>query len=83
MRKFSGEHESWKEKSPLELVHYEIYGAKEEESMVKNIYFLTFIYDFSHHTLVYFIKIFFKGVGCYKNFKAMAKKQVGIQLNYS
>ena len=71
---------SWKEKSPLELVHYNIFRAMQEESLGKNIYFLTFIDDFSCHMWAYFLKHKYEALGCFKNFIAMVEKQSGYSI---
>lgn len=68
---------SWRAKSPLELVHADTCGDMQEESLGKNLYFLTFIDDYSRHTWVYFLKQKSEAFTCFKNFKAMAEKQSG------
>lgn len=68
---------SWRAKSPLELVHVDICGDMQEPSLGKNLYFLTFIDDYSRHTWVYFLKQKSEAFACFKNFKVVVEKQSG------
>eukprot|EP01018_Ginkgo_biloba_P039433 Gb_15074 [translate_table: standard] len=71
---------SWRAKSLLELVHVDICGDIQTQSLGKNIYFLTFIDDLSHHTWIYFLKQKSEAFKCFKHFKTMVEKKSGYYL---
>eukprot|EP01018_Ginkgo_biloba_P020396 Gb_28242 [translate_table: standard] len=71
---------SWRAKAPLELVHADICGAIQTQSLGKNIYFLTFIDDLSRHTWIYFLKQKSEAFKCFKHYKTMVEKQSGYYL---
>eukprot|EP01018_Ginkgo_biloba_P029752 Gb_40566 [translate_table: standard] len=66
---------SWRAKAPLELVHADICGAMQTQSLGKNIYFLTFIDDLSRHTWIYFLKQKSEAFKFFKHYKTMVEKQ--------
>lgn len=48
--------EAWRAKHPLELVHTDLCGPMQAESIGGNRYFLTFIDDYSRMCWVYFLR---------------------------
>lgn len=66
--------------SPLELVHTDLCGPMQTQSIGGSFYFLTFIDDFSRMTWVYFIKNKSETFEKFKQFKAISEKQSGKQI---
>jgi hypothetical protein len=46
----------YRDKAPLELVHTNLCGSMQTYSLIGNVYFMTFIDDFSRKTWVYLLK---------------------------
>jgi uncharacterized membrane protein YgcG len=59
----------------LELVHTDVCGPMQTESLGGNKYFLLFIDDFSRMCWVYFIQRKSETFVCFKKFKALVEKQ--------
>ena len=66
---------SWREKSPLQLVHTDLCGPMQTPSLTSNVYFMSFIDDFSRKTWVYLLKQKSQAFDVFKNFQAMVKKE--------
>ena len=66
---------SCREKVPLELVHTDLCGPMKTPSLTGNVYFMTFIDDYSRKTWVYLLKHKSQAFDVFKTFKAMAKKE--------
>ena len=47
---------SYRAKAPLELVHIDLHGPMQTPSLTGNVYFMTFIDDFSRKTWLYLLK---------------------------
>ncbi|KAL4341532.1 hypothetical protein GQ457_08G019080 [Hibiscus cannabinus] len=62
---------------PLEIVHTDIAGPFDIPSLGGNIYYLTFIDDYSKKCWVYALEEKSKALDKFKEFKAIAKKQSG------
>lgn len=62
---------------PLEIVHTDISGPYDIESLGGNRYYLTFIDDYSRKCWVYFLKAKSEALEKFKEFKAMVEKQSG------
>lgn len=61
--------EAWRTSYTLQLVHYDICGPMQTQSLGKNSYFLTFIDDFSRMCWVFFLKHKDEAFQCFKDFK--------------
>jgi hypothetical protein len=68
---------TFRAKSPLELVHIDLCGPMQTESIGGSFYVLTFIDDYSRMTWVYFIRSKSETFSRFKEFKAMKEKQSG------
>ncbi|CAL2259464.1 unnamed protein product [Prunus armeniaca] len=68
---------TWRAKFPLELVHTDICGPMQIESISGNRYFLLFTNDCTRMTCVYFIRNKSNAFECFKKFKAMTERQCG------
>jgi transposase InsO family protein len=64
-------------KQHLELVHTDLCGPIQTNSIGGYIYFLTFIDDFSKKIWIYFLRHKFETFAKFKEFKAESKKQSG------
>jgi hypothetical protein len=68
---------TFRAKSPLELVHTDLCGPMQTDSIGGSFYVLTFIDDYSRMTWVYFIRSKSETFSKFKEFKAMTEKQSG------
>ncbi|KAL4383277.1 hypothetical protein GQ457_15G009090 [Hibiscus cannabinus] len=66
---------SWRARRPLEIVHTDIAGPFDIPSLGGNMYYLTFIDDYSRKCWVYVLKEKSEALAKFKEFKAMAEKQ--------
>lgn len=64
----------------LEIIHSDLCGLMKTPSLWGNIYFLTFIDDFSRKTWVYFLKYKSKAFGKFNEFKTWVEKQSGLSI---
>ena len=64
-----------REKAPLDLVHIDLCGPMQTPSLTGNVYFMTFIDDYSRKTWVYLLKQESQAFDVFKFFKAMAEKE--------
>jgi hypothetical protein len=64
-----------REKGVLELIHIDVFGSVPIPSIVKYVYYVSFIDDFSRNTWIYFLRnkseVFYK----FKEFKALVENQ--------
>lgn len=65
--------ESWRARTPLQLVHTDICGPLDPISNGGNKYFITFTDDFSRKTWVYFLKEKAAALMIFKNFKSQVE----------
>lgn len=68
---------SYRAKGPLEIVHTDLCGPMQTPSLTGNIYFLTFIDDYSRKTWVYLLKQKSETFAVFKRFKALVEKEIG------
>ena len=61
----------------LDLIHSDICELNDILTRGGNIYFITFIDDFSRYTYVYFLKYKDEAFNAFKNYKAEVEKQLG------
>jgi len=62
-------------KQILELVHNDVFGPMKVPSLGKSMYYVSFIYDFSRNTWIYFLKNKFEVFDRFKEFKALVENQ--------
>jgi transposase InsO family protein len=72
---------SWRDKTPLHLVHSELMGPLEHPFISGFRYVLTFIDDYSRRIWVYFLNNRDEVFGKFKEFKAFVEKQSGKSIN--
>ena len=65
---------SYRAKAPLELVHTDFCGPMQTPYLTGNVYFMTFIDDYSRKTWVYLLKQKSQAFYVFKSFKSMAEK---------
>ena len=70
---FSKEH-AWRAKVSLELVHIDICGPMKTPSHTGNIYFITFIDNYSRMTWVYFMRHKSEAFTIFKKFKNLMER---------
>ena len=66
---------SYRSRAPLEIVHSYLCGYMQTPSIGNNLYFITFIDDYSRKTWVYFLKHKLEAFKVFKQFKVMVEKQ--------
>ncbi|CAL9002440.1 unnamed protein product [Prunus brigantina] len=71
---------SWRATSPLELVHTDICGPMQSESLSGNKYFLLFTDDCTRMSWVYFIRNKSSALECFMKFKAITELQSGFKI---
>ncbi|CAL9003549.1 unnamed protein product [Prunus brigantina] len=71
---------AWRASCPLELVHTDLCGPMQNESIGGNRYFITFIDDFSRMCWVYFLRNKSDTFNVFKKFKAFVELQSGFSL---
>ena len=71
---FPKEH-AWRAKALLELVHTDIYRYMKTSSHADNIYFITFIDNYSRMTWVYFMRHKSEAFIIFKKFKNLMERQ--------
>ncbi|CAL9026957.1 unnamed protein product, partial [Prunus brigantina] len=71
---------AWRASYPLELVHTDLCGPMQNESIGGNRYFITFIDDFSRMCWVYFLRNKSDTFNVFKKFKAFVELQSGFSL---
>ena len=62
---------------PLELIHSDLCGPMEENSLGGSKYFLTFVDDFTHKVFVYFLRNKSEVHDVFQEFKNMVENQTG------
>ena len=72
--------EVWRASQPLELVHSDVCGLMQVTTGGGNIYFLTFIDDYTRMCWVFFLTHKSSIFSVFKRFKAMVKLQSGFQI---
>ncbi|KAI5312594.1 hypothetical protein L3X38_041767 [Prunus dulcis] len=72
--------EAWRASCPLELVHTDLCGPMQNESIGGNRYFIIFIDDFSRMCWVYFLRNKYDTFNVFKKFKAFVELQSGFSL---
>jgi hypothetical protein len=66
---------SYRAKAPLEFFHTDLCGWMKMSSLIGNVYFMTFIDDFSRKTWVYLFKKKFEDFDIFNRFKFMLGKE--------
>ena len=67
-------------KAPLEIVQSDLCGLMQTPSLASSHYMLTFIYDFTRKTWVYFLKNKSEVFEIFCNFKALVENQSGLHI---
>eukprot|EP00268_Persea_americana_P046834 TRINITY_DN4845_c0_g1_i1.p1 TRINITY_DN4845_c0_g1~~TRINITY_DN4845_c0_g1_i1.p1 ORF type:complete len:315 (+),score=41.54 TRINITY_DN4845_c0_g1_i1:771-1715(+) len=68
---------SWRAKVPLGLIHADLCGKMQTESLSRSKYFLLFVDDFSRMSWVYFLREKSEAFSMFQIFKAQFEKQSG------
>lgn len=70
-------HTSWRAKTPLHLIHADIWGPARTPTPGGRRYFLLFVDDCTRMMWVYFIQQKSEAFSCFTQFKALVEKQSG------
>jgi transposase InsO family protein len=62
-----------REKGILDLIHSYVFGPVPVPSLSKSVYYVSFIYDFSRNTWIYFLRKKFEVFDKFKEFKALVE----------
>ena len=68
---------TWRAQAPLELVHTDVCGPMTTLPHAGNVYFITFIDDYSRMTWVYFMRQKSEVFSIFKKFKCYLEKESG------
>ena len=68
---------AWRAQYPLHLIHSDICGPMQTQSLGKSSYFITFIDDYSRMCWVYFLKTKDEAFDTFKRFKAHVENEKG------
>jgi len=71
-----------KEKYILELIHSDVFGHVPIPSLGGSLYYVSFIYDFSRNTWLYFLKKKSKVFSKFKELKALVENQTKIRKRF-
>jgi len=63
-------------KGILELVHSDVFGPMLVPSLGKYMYYVSFIYEFSRNTWIYFLRKNFEVFDRFKEFKVLVENQI-------
>ncbi|CAL8169979.1 unnamed protein product [Prunus armeniaca] len=72
--------QAWRAKNPLELVHTDLCGPMQNESIAGNKYFMLLIDDHTRMSWVYFLRHTSEALICFRKFKAMVELQCGFKV---
>jgi hypothetical protein len=64
-----------REEGILQLVHSDVFGPMSDPSLGKSVYYVSFIYDFSRKTWIYFLRKKSEVFDRFKEFKALVDNQ--------
>ena len=65
----------------LELVHSDVFGPVSVPSLGKSVYYVSFIYEFSRNTWIYFLRKKSEVFDKFKEFKALVENQTEKKIN--
>ncbi|CAL8078779.1 unnamed protein product [Prunus armeniaca] len=74
-REWFPKNQAWRASTPLELIHMDLCGPMQTESLAGNKYFMLLINDFTRMTWVYFLRYKSDALNCFRKFKSMVELQ--------
>ncbi|KAI5324312.1 hypothetical protein L3X38_033385 [Prunus dulcis] len=72
--------QAWRASTPLELIHMDLCGPMQNESLAGNKYFLLLIDDFTRMIWVYFLRYKSDALNNFRKFKSMVELQSGYKV---
>ncbi|KAI5322684.1 hypothetical protein L3X38_031756 [Prunus dulcis] len=72
--------QAWRASTPLELIHMDLCGPMQNESLGGNKYFMLLIDDFTRMIWVYFLRYKSDALNCFRKFKSMVELQSGYKV---
>ncbi|CAL8990056.1 unnamed protein product [Prunus brigantina] len=79
-REWFPKNQAWRASTPLELIHMDLCGPMQNESLAGNKYFMLLIDDFIRMTWVYFLRYKSDALNCFRKFKSMVELQSGYKV---
>ncbi|CAL9026795.1 unnamed protein product [Prunus brigantina] len=79
-REWFPKNQAWRARTPLELIHMDLCGPMQNESLAGNKYFMLLIDDFTRMTWVYFLRYKSDALNCFRKFKSMVELQSGYKV---
>ncbi|CAL8087744.1 unnamed protein product [Prunus armeniaca] len=79
-REWFPKNKAWRASTPLELIHMDLCGPMQTESLAGNKYFMLLIDDFTRLTWVYFLRYKLDALNCFRKFKSMVELQSGFKV---
>ncbi|KAI5348232.1 hypothetical protein L3X38_001119 [Prunus dulcis] len=67
--------QAWRASTPLKLIHMDLCGLMQNESLASNKYFMLLIDDFTRMIWVYFLRYKSGALNCFRKFKSMVELQ--------
>ncbi|KAI5332050.1 hypothetical protein L3X38_022178 [Prunus dulcis] len=79
-REWFPKNQAWRASNPLELVHVDLCGPMQNESIAGNKYFMLLIDDCTRMVWVYFLIYKSDALNCFRKFKSMVELQSGLKV---
>ncbi|CAL9005368.1 unnamed protein product, partial [Prunus brigantina] len=79
-REWFPKNQAWRESNPLELIHVDLCGPMQNESIAGNKYFMLLINDCTRMVWVYFLRYKSDALNYFQKFKSMVELQSGFRV---
>ncbi|KAM1262144.1 hypothetical protein ACFX2G_027916 [Malus domestica] len=79
-REWFPKNQAWRASKPLELVHVDLCGPMQNDSLAGNKYFMLLVDDCTRMMWVYFLKYKSDALICFRKFKSMVELQSGFKI---
>ncbi|KAI5333630.1 hypothetical protein L3X38_023762 [Prunus dulcis] len=79
-REWFPKNQAWRASTPLELIHMDLCGPMQNESISGNKYFMLLIDDCTRMIWVYFLRYKSDALNCFRKFKSMVELQSGFKV---
>ncbi|BBH04991.1 transposable element gene [Prunus dulcis] len=79
-REWFPKNQAWRASNPLELVHVDLCGPMQNESIAGNKYVMLLIDDCTRMVWVYFLRYKSDALNCFRKFKSMVELQSGLKV---
>ncbi|KAM2937487.1 hypothetical protein FF1_037375 [Malus domestica] len=79
-REWFPKNQAWRASKPLELVHVDLCGPMQNDSLAGNKYFMLLVDDYTRMMWVYYLKYKSDALICFRKFKSMVELQSGFKI---